>query len=485
MVEGLSPRLKKTKEEYVMSGGLRWQAGCVACAVILALTVGAYAQGAPKYNNLRFDEDWSQFPDEGVDSLFDPIKKIDISDSVWMSMGGEYRFRSEYWDNFGFVDANDDTFVLNRFFLHTDWHFGDHWRLFLQGKATLSSDRALPGGERAALDVDEGDVWNTFIQGNYSLNKLDLMLRLGRQELQYGAQRLISPLEWANNRRIFDGGVLRLKGQNKPWQLDIFSTIPVAVDRKELNEHHADRLFSGLYYTQKMDEGKCGFDAYLLALNDIDDAAMDEDRFTLGGRIWGSVNDRLSLEGEVAVQFGEEDSRMATGNEDILAWMIALQGTYTFKDTQWTPFLNLGLDISSGDDDPTDGDTETFRHLFPLGHAYNGFIDAVGRQNIIDLHGSWGAWPVEKRIRLKSDIHFFWLTDDDDALYHAGGGVVRPGGVGEDEVGMEIDLTMLFKFNKHTSFLFGYSHFSAGDFIEDTGSSDSIDFMYSQMKFVF
>ena len=43
------------------------------------------------------------------------------------------------------------------------------------------------------------------------------------------------------------------------------------------------------------------------------------------------------------------------------------------------------VDIASGDDDPTDGDLETFNQLFPLGHAYFGYIDVIGRQNIIDV----------------------------------------------------------------------------------------------------
>ena len=64
-------------------------------------------------------------------------------------------------------------------------------------------------------------------------------------------------------------------------------------------------------------------------------------------------------------------------------------------------------------------------------------------------------------------------------------GVVRSGGVNEDEVGSEVDITVMYKYNRHTKFWVGYSHFFAGQFIEDTGSSSDIDFIYMQVKYTF
>ena len=147
--------------------------------------------------------------------------------------------------------------------------------------------------------------------------------------------------------------------------------------------------------------------------------------------------------------------------------------------------MGVGFDFASGDDDPTDGDVGTFNQLFPLGHAFLGYIDAVGRQNIIDLHVTVGAWPVEKTIRVQADIHQFWLAEDDDALYSAGGGILRAGTGSETDVGTEVDLTVLWNANRHTSVLAGYSHFFAGDLIDQTGPSDDIDFFYTQITFTF
>ena len=409
---------------------------------------------------------------------------MDLSDSVWLSLGGELRTRVEFWSNFGFGPANDDDFALHRLFLHTDWHFGEHWRLFVEGKFTAVDHRKLPGGARDALDADEGDLWNTFIEANYAVGNAGLTARVGRQELQFGKQRFISPLDWANNRRIFDGGVLTLKGDGGRWQVDAFVTSPVIIDSDEFNEFDHDHLFSGVYYTQKIGAKPYTLDAYFLAQNEIGGAVVEEDRYTLGARFVAPAGARTVLELEGAVQFGEED------DDDILAWSFTAEGTYTFINRPMKPFITLGVDYASGDDDPADGDIGTFDQLFPLGHAYLGYIDAVGRQNIIDARATIGAWPMVKKLRTKADVHFFWLADKDDGLYHAGGGLARSpiaGGVNVDErrVGTELDFTALYNFNRYTSMLVGYSHFFAGDFIDDTGPDDDIDFFYTQIGFQF
>ena len=68
--------------------------------------------------------------------------------------------------------------------------------------------------------------------------------------------------------------------------------------------------------------------------------------------------------------------------------------------------------------------------LFPLGHAYFGYIDAIGRQNIIDLHPGVELTFLEnksfaKKLSLRGDYHVFWRQSDDDALYGVQGQIQR------------------------------------------------------------
>ena len=465
-----------------MTQGIRVSASILCASLLLAVCGMSAAQDGyePKFNNLRFEEDWSGFPEEGTGHFTDPLKKINLTDNAWLSIGGELRLRGESWSDFGFAPANDDEFLLYRTYLHTDWHVGDHFRLFVQGRFSGLTDRDLPGGRRDNLDADYGAFWNTFVQGDFELNDIDVMVRFGRQELQYGKQRLVSPLDWANNRRIFDGALVRLKPADAPWQVDAFVTNPVMIDRDSDNERDEDHIFGGVYFTTTVgDDRTYGIDAYLLTLMSRDDAPADEDIYTLGTRMSGPVYGDFTFELEGAYQFGDFDGL------DVQAYMLMGEVTYTFTDAEWKPWITAGLDYSSGDDDPADGDKQTFNQLFPLSHAYHGFIDVVARQNIVDARFSVGAWPIPGKLRARFDFHNFWLEQKNDTLYNAGRGVVRAGGVGEDNVGQEIDLTLLYKLNKRWAFLGGYSHFFAGDFIEDTGPSEDIDFFYAQAKFTF
>jgi hypothetical protein len=164
--------------------------------------------------------------------------------------------------------------------------------------------------------------------------------------------------------------------------------------------------------------------------------------------------------------------------------MFASEVGYTIADCPTNPRVHLGFDYASGDDSPG-GDVETFNQLFPLGHAYFGWIDAVGRQNIIDVSPGVTFKPMDKMV-VKLNGHFFWRAEEADALYNAGGAAIRAGGAGTPrEVGSEIDLTVKYQFDRHLSGVIGYSHLFAGDFLEATGSHSDMDFGYLILQYTF
>ena len=116
---------------------------------------------------------------------------------LWASFGGQFRFRYEKWRDFGFVRTNDDGFELFRTLLHADLHVGENVRFFVQGKSAFATERNLPGGQRG-LDVDELDLQNAFADVSIPFAGGTFTFRPGRQELLFGKQRLVSPLDWSN-----------------------------------------------------------------------------------------------------------------------------------------------------------------------------------------------------------------------------------------------------------------------------------------------
>jgi hypothetical protein len=360
---------------------------------------------------------------------------------------------------------------------------GDNFRLFVQGKSSLIDGRE--GGPRP-VDADEADIQQAFIDGTIPLSdKQSVMLRFGRQDLAYGAQRLISPLDWTNVRRTFEGvrGSLRLEAHT----LDLFWVRPVIIEKVELNDGDDDTSFAGIYDVMKLPNvfGKSAgskIDLYFLALNkDVNDITpVESDTYTLGAR-FSSNPKPWDLDVEADYQFGE------FGTGDISAWSFAIEGGYTFTNTAMSPRVTLGFDIASGDDDPTDPDRQTFNQLFPLGHLYFGFIDVIGRQNIIDLHPAV-TLKLTPQLTFRGEYHIFWREGKNDALYAASGAPLIPAGASSEKfVGQEIDLLMTWQFDRHLQVYGGYSHFFAGDFVEDsgaaTGADEDIDFLYAALVY--
>lgn len=435
----------------------------------------------PRYSYvLRQNEDWSGlagFDDSQTKDFFDPVKYIPLSDDdkFWMSFGGQVRLRLEGWNNFDFNREFDDTILLTRIRLHTDIHAGKYLRLFAEMKSVFSTDRDLPGGRRT-LDVDELALQQAFADIILPMGDSGkLTLRPGRQMLLYGRQRLVSPLDWSNTMRTWQGfqGFLDFD----QWKISGFWTQFVPVKKYEHNEADADEPFGGIYATGMPGTAGIVLDGYWLYRKR---KLLDDERQTIGGRIFGTFGQkRLDYDFEAAYQTGD------SGDKDVRAFMVGSQFGYRFIETRFKPRVYVGFDYGSGDKDPNDGKVGTFDQTYPLGHLYLGYIDVVGRQNIISPNVGFTLSPL-KNLTFEATGLFFWRAREDDALYNAGSAALRQGAPGTSlEVGQEIDILLKYTYNIHTGLLLGYSHFFPGDFIRQTGPDDPIDFLYTSLEFTF
>ncbi len=442
----------------------------------------------PKYLNLRYDEDFSYLdgePGSYQEGFFDPIKNIHLGDDWRLTLGGEFRFRVEAETNkaFGATEPAQDTFHLYRYMLHADLKYRNLFRVFAQGVAAFDEDRDL--GLRGS-DENRWDLQQLFFDLRVLGEELPLTVRVGRQELQYGAERLVSPLDWANVRRRFDGVKLFAKGDT--WDVDLWYVKPVdiaQVQRKQRDRYNEDVDFYGAYVTYK-GIPRHGLDLYFFALDDIgaplnpNGRAGDRDIYTLGSRFWGKTGG-FDYEAEIAGQWGH------WAGDTVKAWSWTIEGGYTFADIGCKPRLGAGFDWASGDSDPFDRTIGTFNQLFPFSHYYLGFLDRIARQNVIAANVNMSAWAVPKKVKAKATFHTFWLNSKDDALYSAPGGIIRRDVTGNSgkEIGHELDLTVMWKIKPHHSMLFGYSHFWDSDFIQQTGFSENADLLYAQYSFKF
>lgn len=395
-------------------------------------------------------------------TLVERLKRIQLNDCLLFSTGGNAwaRFMNEH--NSRLTEA-DNSYLLARTRAYGDLAVGDLARVFGEYIwADSFSEELAP----QIIDVNRGDILNLFLD----LNVLEYggqptFMRVGRQELLLGSQRLVSALDWANTRRTFDG--LRLFRQGEKWDMDLFYTQFVPPDANDFDRPDEDQDFAGAWLTYRPQKGDF-VDFYYLFLNNSNTVVQQGierapfDLHTLGTRWTGAKNEFL-WDYELMLQLGEQEAA------DIVAGAATAGVGRHFKSARFSPTAWIYYDYASGDSRVNAERYTTFNQLFPFGHYYLGWIDLVGRQNIHDLNGHVIMQPVPW-LTLVAQYHHFWLASDTDALYNAGGAAIRrdPTGQAGSNVGDELDLYANLHVCRYSDILVGYSKLFGGSFLERT-----------------
>lgn len=436
-----------------------------------------------------FDVDFRYLDKPGAEkNVFDPIKRIHLGDDWLLSLGGSfwYRYIHETDSRLNTAGINND-FHLLRTRLHADLWYRDKVRLFaemIDARAFSSELPPLP------VDRNHADLLNLFTDIKVAnVNNGPVYVRVGRQELLYGSQRLISTLDWVNTRRTFQG--VKAFWRTPSWDLDAFWVRPMITEKGNVDNWDTRQNFFGLWGTYKHNnpQGNHLLDLYYLGLdnnNNISAAQraaaniLQGNSFvhTLGGRVIGN-HENILYEIEGMYQFGNRS------NMDVSAFAVATGVGYHFK-TYFNPQVWARYDFASGDGNPNDGRSNTFNQLFPFGHYYMGFLDRVGRQNVHDINAQITLHP-KRWLTFISQYHRFYLANERDYLYNASGLAMfrDPTGQSGSHVGDEIDFRVNVHVNRHQDILVGYSKLFSGDYLQKQRPGVDADLFYVQYNFRF
>jgi hypothetical protein len=410
--------------------------------------------------------------DDALTKFGNSLKNIKLKDNVTLDLGGQYRLRWHTENNHAGTRLNgeDNDFLLSRLRVYGNLRLGDHIRVYgeLIDAASIGEDRAPRG-----IEVDRWDLLNGFVDINFKLADTKINVRAGRQELLFGQQRLISPLDWGNTRRAFDG--VRVTAKHGDFTFNAFSVSPRTVLPNDSNPTDTSQDFDGLSLQYNIPGHEV--ELYSLRFDEDDPLRTRFDYYTTGLR-WKGREGNVLFEAEGGIQRG------TFGTQALSAEFLTLGLGYNFKDIAWAPTIWAYYDYASGDDDPNDGVDGRFRQLFPLAHAWLGFIDLVARENIEAFRISAVSKPV-KGLTWVNQFHKFNLAESQEGLFNAGGGRIRfdPTGQADSDVGFEYDTFVNIKLLQRMNLIVGYSHFSGGDFIDATnpeGVSGNADFFYVQ-----
>ena len=481
MAKCSSPRFNRVRGARSALPMWSIQARILAVAILLSWSGAARAQETPAQpmpKVLRYEEDYSYLADETRRADFwDPIKFIPLTSSkkTYLSLGGELRERFESTENpaFGLAGIDHDDVLMHRLLLSADLHIGKEFRTFIQlgNHEQIGRDPALPTDEND-LDLQQG-----FVEGALDLNdEQHAGLRVGRQEMLFGSGRLITVREGPNIRRSFDGA--RAIYRSDAINLDGFLVQTVDLERGIFDdEPDHDETLWGFYGVLPLTSQGSGphLDLYYLGTERkpaiYAAGTENEQRHTVGGRLWG-IEGNVDYNVEAIYQFGE------FGDADISAWGVSSDIGVAFPDLPLSPRIGLKTDAESGDDDLDDGHLKTFNPLFP-NNAYFSEAALGAPMNDLDVHPNITLYLADS-LSLQLGVDFLWREETEDAVYTAGLTPV-PGTAGGSDayVGNLITAHMQWRPDRHLEFIADYTHFNAGETIEQAGGEDVDFFMLS------
>lgn len=365
----------------------------------------------------RFAEDYRFLadPEKRTDPL-DALRYVPFGNGNWASFGGEARYRADSHQQpfFGLRGKDSNSYLQQRLQAHADVHlFDDRLRMFAQLQETRSWRKAFYSpNDQSDTEIQQLFVdWNLPLVGGYRLTT-----RVGRQELVYGNQVLISDRDAPNLRLNLDGVKLMLKtpGGNK---IDAFALRPVAYGLKSFDDESSDDIvFAGVYSTFNFTK-PWNIDAYALDLETRNRSLAgvngNEVRYTLGTRLFGRANG-FDWSWDIAAQGGH------LGNADIHAWAVAGSSGYTF-DAPWRPRLGLRTDVASGDGERGDNRVGTFDPLYGK-NGYYGEAGITTLSNLIVIGPQFAFSPIPA-VRIEPAVFGAWKQQRNDGVYFTGMGL--------------------------------------------------------------
>ena len=397
---------------------------------------------------------------------------------AWLRVRGEFRERVEGFDGAGFVADRQDLYYLSRVRLNATvtptrllsfQMQAQDARVARKTIGSTGSPFKAPFDLRLAF-ADVGDA------------KTPAVVRVGRQELAFGDQRLVGHVSWLNAARSFDG--VKVTIRTPAFSVDTFGTSVVRILDGAFDRSGSGNRFAGAYgsTTKLIPLGMV--EPYLFWRRDVtlrSEAGTfgDLHQTTLGVRLAGQMPWRLDYGVEMAMQRG------SLSTDDVEAWAGHWQLRESLPGNAAVRLVGE-YNYASGDANPTDGVRGTFDQLYPTPHDKYGLADQIGWRNVHHARGGVEFTPV-KGLPMTANYHSWWLAEKNDAIYAAGGGPLARliGGATDRHVGQELDVQVIRMLTPQLQLAAGYAHIFTGAFLKQATPGASYSYPYVMATYVF
>lgn len=370
-----------------------------------------------------------------------------------IAVGGQVRPRMEVRDPVG---TGYDTWTSMRVRAHIQARLDKQVEAFIQVQ-----DVRIWGEETHTLGDYNADNFDLH-QGYVTLRQSSMSVRVGRQAISLGGQRLIGAVDWAQQGRAFDG--VRATFAPHWGTVDVLGIRLWDATAPRLN---TNAYLTGIYATIKRPAG--GLDVYGLYNRISAPTPAFTGQYTIGAR-WagkaGGVDHRIEGSYQTGKRFGL----------DVSAFMVGARAGVPVGRGR----VALWYDYLSGDDAPTDGKVKVFDTLFATNHKFYGYADVftdipahtggagLGLQNAaIKL-----SYPLGKGVALDVDGHVFWLA--------------KQGMASTKHLANEVDVTLSYRYSTEVTLVGGASYVFAKQALVDIGRlRDDLKFAYVMMNVAF
>jgi len=434
---------------------------------------------APTLTITRYDEHWTRLADPAArgEHWTGRFKYIPIAPGSYLTSGIEFRARNENYrhDLWNDGPSADTGYLWLRAMPYADLHIGAGAigvRGFLQ-PIVAHAIGVVPSAspiDQTGVDLLQGfadirlgavDTGSTAGQG--------ATLRIGRQMLSLGSERLVGTRYGPNVPLAFDGvrGLISLDGA----VISLLAVRPVQPGLKDLDDKRSRTKSLWGVYAVFPDIGLASnLDVYYLgyrnAVATFGAESGKERRHSFGARIFGHIDNwHWNVEG--VAQIGRFE------RQRIGAWTLGTEFGRSFPSVPLTPDAMIRVNIISGDRKRNDDRLGTFNALFPKG-KYFGELSPVGPTNIVNVNPRVAA-SLGSGVSASLSGSAYWRYSVQDGVYDVPGNLFRaPGTATARFIGKEAEATLAWQATPELELSTSLSAFTPGSFIRQTGSARTI-----------
>jgi hypothetical protein len=442
----------------------------------------------------------------------------EIAQAADVTFSGQIRSRLEIQDhkgNFGSAtgagfnpSVENDDFTSTRVRLNANVNVNESTSAFIQMQSvrTWGTDPTTTvggnaGSGNASFTGSDGDASVGLHQAYFTLKNFagaGVDLKLGRQEVVLDGHRLFGHTGWTAGAQTHDAVRMTHKhGDNATLDfvyisaLEDGSTTSATTNISDSSQTHDLTV----YVARANFQGLLGGNLSLYGVYNQDGCGgivsgatptcreVANDIYTVGFRQAGQLFG-IDYRGEYYYQGGEANgdaaandaalSYTSTGagasglnnNIDREAYMFGLRIGKKFNNVMMKPSLTIWYDELSGtdDEDVKSGTFGTFNTLFDTGHKFYGHMDLLGSTastealGLTDLAIKGSIQPMAGWT-VKADYHWFG-TEVDPSENSLARGVDVASSTDED-LGTELDIAIIHKYNANTVISAGWSQFTA------------------------